>query len=318
MALFLTEEQVGSLLSVPEVIAAVEAGLKDHGEGKASNRPRQRAFLGKVVLQTMNAAVESVGRLGFKAYTTGPGGARFWVMLFDQNGALLSLMQADKLGQVRTGCTSGVAAKYMARENSRVVGMIGTGWQARTQLEAVCAVRKIEEARIYSRKPENVARFIAEVQPDLPGTRLVAAPGPEAAVSAADIVITITNATQPVFEGRWLAPGTTVLAAGSNRSFAREIDTETVLRSRLITADSVEQAKMESGDLIKPVEEGKLSWENVHELSLVVAGKMPGRTGPDEINLFKSNGLALEDVVTADLVYTKAKERGIGLELPIG
>lgn len=318
MALFLNEDQVTSLLSVPEVIAAVEVGLKDHGEGKASNRPRQRAFLGKVVLQTMNAAVDSVGRLGFKAYTTGPAGARFWVMLFDQTGALLSLMQADKLGQVRTGCTSGVAAKYMARPDCRVVGMIGTGWQARTQLEAVCAVRQIEEARIYSRNPENVARFIEEVQPILPATRLVPAASPEAAVSAVDIVITITNATQPVFEGRWLAPGTTVLAAGSNRSFAREIDTETVVRSRLITADSVEQAKMESGDLIKPVEEGKLSWENVHELSEVVAGKMPGRTSPDEINLFKSNGLALEDVVAADLVYARAREKGIGLELPIG
>lgn len=318
LALFLTEDQVGALITVPEVIAAVEAGLKDHGEGKASNRPRQRATLGKVVLQTMNAGVPAVGRLGFKAYTTGPDGARFWVMLFDETGALLSLMQADKLGQVRTGCASGVAAKYMARTDAHTVGMIGTGWQARTQLEAVCAVREVQEARIYSRKAENIAGFIAAMQPVLPGTRLVAAASAEAAVRGVDILITITNAVEPVVQGSWIAPGTTILAAGSNRHFAREVDTETITRCRLITADSVEQAQMESGDLIKPVAEGKLSWEDVRELSEVVAGKRAGRQSAEEINLFKSNGLALEDVVAANLVYLKAREQGVGIELPIG
>lgn len=318
MALFLTEAEVTSLISVPEVLQAVEAALREHGEGKASNRPRQRAFLGPVTLQTMNAALPSIGRLGFKAYTTGPKGARFWVMLFDENGGLLSLMQADVLGQVRTGCTSGIAAKYMARPDSRVVGLMGTGWQARTQLAAVCAVREIEEVRVYSRKAENVAAFCREMAPTLPGVRLVPVDGAEAAVTGADIVITITNAVEPVVFGRWLAPGTTVLAAGSNRSFARELDTEAIARCRLIAADSVEQAKMESGDLIKPAEEGALRWEDVKELGEVVAGKVPGRLNVEEINLFKSNGLALEDVAAAQLLYAKAKARGVGVELPIG
>lgn len=317
MALFLTESDVASLITVPETLAAVEAALREHGEGKAGNRPRQRAVLGPVTLHVMNAAVPSIGRLGFKAYTTGPNGARFWVMLFDHAGGLLALIQADKLGQVRTGCASGVAAKYMARPDARVVGLVGTGWQARTQLAAVCAVRPIEEVRVYSRNPANVTSFCRDMSTELPGVRLTPVGDAEAAVRQADIVISITNSVEPVVLGRWLEPGTTVLAAGSNRSIAREVDTDTISRCRLIAADSVEQAKMESGDLIRPVAEGVLRWEDVRELGEVVAGKIPGRLSREEINLFKSNGLALEDVAAAQLVYAKAKDRGVGVELPI-
>lgn len=317
MALFLTEKDVTELITVPEILEAVESGLRADGLGKASNRPRQRAVVGPVTLHTMNAGITPLGRLGFKAYTTGPHGARFYVMLFDETGALLTLMQADKLGQVRTGCASGVAARHMARTDARVVGLIGTGWQARTQLEAVCAVRQIEQVRVYSRSAERVASFCREMAEQLPGVKLLPAADAEAAVRSADIVITITNAVEPVVMGRWLAPGTTVLAAGSNRAIARELDTEAITRCRLIAADSVEQAGQESGDLIRAVAEAALRWEDVRELSDVVAGKVPGRLSEDEINLFKSNGLALQDVAAADVIYRKARQLGIGVELAI-
>lgn len=317
VALFLTEADVSALITVPEVLAAVEAGLREQGEGKASNRPRQRAVAGKVTLHTMNAGLPSIGRLGVKAYTTGPHGARFYVLLFDETGALVSLMQGDKLGQVRTGCTSGVAAKYMANPDAHLVGLIGTGWQARTQLAAVCAVRPVTAVKVFSRNPENVEAFCRDMAAELPGIRLIPVATAEAAVRDAHMIITITNAVEPVLFGQWLTPGATVLAAGSNRSFAQEVDVETIARCRLITADSVEQARIESGDLIKAAAAGALRWEDVHELGDVVAGRLPGRRSPSEINLFKSNGLALEDVAAAELIYTKARARGVGVDLQI-
>lgn len=319
MALFLTEDDVSRLISVREILPAVEAALREQGEGRTSNRPRQRAGLGRVVLQTMNAAVPGIGRLGLKAYTTGPGGARFWGMLFAESGALLSLMQADRLGQVRTGCASGVAARYMARPDSRVVGLVGAGWQARTQVEAVCAALPgVDQVRVYSRTPAKVAEFCQEMAAQLPGVAFTPAASAEAAVRGADILITITNATEPVVFGSWISPGTTILAAGSNRAVARELDAAAIRKCRLIAADAVDQAKIEAGDLLPVVAEGSLRWEDLCELGDVVAGTVCGRQSAEEINMFKSLGLALEDVAAMDVIYRKARELGVGVELPIG
>jgi alanine dehydrogenase len=318
MALFLTEADVTRLISIEAILPAVEAAFRDLGEGGAQNRPRQRAFLRRSVLMTMNAAMGSIGRTGFKAYTAGPQGARFWAMLFDEEGSLLCLMQADRLGQVRTGCASAVGAKYLARAGACTVGLIGTGWQARTQLAAVCAVRPIVEARIWSRNPAKVEAFCAEMGPLLPGVQLIPAASGEEAVRSAEIVITMTNAREPVLRGEWLSPGTTVLAAGSNQARNRELDTAAIQRMDLIVTDSVEQARMESGDLIIPVGEGALAWDRVYELGEVVAGKRPGRQSVNEINLFKSNGLAIQDVAAAQVIYERARATGVGIELPIG
>lgn len=318
MALFLTEADVTQLISIEAVLPAVEAAFRELGQGTAQNRPRQRAYLQRSVIMTMNAAMPAIGRTGFKAYTAGPNGARFWAMLFDEVGTLLCLMQADRLGQVRTGCASGVGAKYLARENASRVGLIGTGWQARSQLAAVCAVRPVTEVRVWSRTPEKVARLCAEMADSLPGVRLLHAASGEEAVREAEIVVAMTNAREPVLRGEWLAPGTTVLAAGSNQARNRELDTEAIRRMDLITVDSSEQARMESGDLIIPAAEGALDWARVYELGEVVAGRRPGRQSADEINLFKSNGLAIQDVAAAQVVYERAKAAGIGIELPIG
>lgn len=318
MALFLTEAEVSSLISIEAVLPAVEAAFRDMGEGTAQNRPRQRAYLKNSVIMTMNAAMGSIGRTGFKAYTASPNGAKFWAMLFDEVGSLLCLMQADRLGQVRTGCASGVGAKYLAREGARSVGLIGTGWQARSQLAAVCAVRGIETVRVWSRTPAKVEAFCTEMAPQLPGVQLIPAATGEEAVRGAEIVVTMTNAREPVLRGEWLSPGATVLAAGSNQARNRELDSAAIQLMDRIFADSVEQARMESGDLIIPAGEGLLDWARVHEFAEVVAGRRPGRQSPDEIILFKSNGLAIWDVAAAQVVYEKAKAAGIGVELPIG
>lgn len=318
MALFLTEADVASLISIEAILPAVEAAFRDLGEGKGQNRPRQRAFLQSSVIMTMNAAIGSIGRTGFKAYTAGPNGAKFWSMLFDESGNLLCLMQADRLGQVRTGCASGVGAKYLAREGARSVGLIGTGWQARSQLAAVCAVRPIETVRVWSRTPAKVEAFCTEMAPLLPGVQLMPAASGEEAVREAEIVITMTGAREPILRGEWLSPGTTVLAAGSNQARNRELDSAAIQRMGQIFADSVEQARMESGDLIIPAAEGVLDWALVHEFAEVVAGRRPGRRSESEINLFKSNGLAIQDVAAAQVVYERAKAAGVGVELPIG
>lgn len=318
MALFLTESEVSGLISIEAILPAVEEAFRALGEGTGQNRPRQRAFLKSSVIMTMNAAMGPIGRTGFKAYTAGPNGARFWAMLFDEVGSLLCMMQADRLGQVRTGCASGVGAKYLAREGARTVGLIGTGWQARSQLAAVCAVRPIETVRVWSRTPAKVEAFCTEMAQLLPGVRLIPAASGAEAVREAEIVITMTNAKEPVVSGEWLAPGTTVLAAGSNQARNRELDSVAIQRMDQIFADSVEQARMESGDLIIPAAEGVLDWAQVHEFGAVVAGRRPGRQSSDEINLFKSNGLAIQDVAAAQVIYERAKAAGVGVELPIG
>lgn len=314
MALLLRERDVESLLSMREAMDAVEEAFRLHGRGEAVNRPRQRVRMGGGTLQVMPAGVPGMGT-GFKAYMSGAHGTRFWVWLYDdRTGALLSLIEADRLGQIRTGAASGVATRYLARADARTVGIFGTGWQARTQLEAVCNARRIEHVRAYSRNRENVARFCAEMSAKL---SIPVEPGnPEACARERDIIITVTNAKEPVLHGEWVAPGTHINAAGINRANAREVDEQAVLKADLLVCDSVEQSKVESGDLLWLVERGLWEWSRAGELGALIAAGA-GRTSPEQVTFFNSNGVAIEDVAAASVVYRKALERGIGLEVPI-
>ena len=317
MALLLTEADVTTLLPMSLVLEAVEEVFRWQGEGKLTNRPRVRLAVPGGLLQVMPAAVPEARVMGLKAYATVRGNAKFVVLLFSaETGALLAVIEADRLGQMRTGAASGVATRYLARPDADRVGCYGTGWQAQSQLEAVCAVRKVREVRVYGRNAERRERFAAEMSGTL-GLTVTPVDRPEAAARDAAIVVTVTSSKTPVLEGRWLAPGAHVNAAGSNALQRAELDVEAVRRASLVVTDSLEQARLESGDLVAPIEQGVLRWEDVHELGEVVAGKRPGRRSPDDITLFESQGVAMEDVAVAARLVARARERQTGREIPI-
>ncbi len=318
MPLFLTEQDVTQLLTMPETLDAVESVFRSYAVGEATNESRRRLRTAGATLHVMSGAVancaEFKGVLGLKSYTVTRNGARFYVSLFDaESGALLAFIEADKLGQMRTGAASGVATKFLAREDAKTVGIYGTGWQAQSQLAAVCAVRPIERVRVYSRKAENRASFCAEMQALLGLADIAPVAEPEAAADA-DIVITITSAREPVLLGQWLKPGTHVNAAGGNSILRREFDDETLRRASFLTVDSLEQAKLEAGEYVTAVEKGLLTWERVQELRHVVSGALHGRRKQEDITVFKSLGLAIEDVAVAARLYRKAKEQNVGRE----
>jgi ornithine cyclodeaminase/alanine dehydrogenase-like protein (mu-crystallin family) len=318
MSLFLTEQDVTKLLTMEDALAAVEGAFNALASGDATNEPRRRSRAAGATLQVMSGAVANVGEfkglLGLKAYTVTRGQARFHVSLYDaESGELLALIEADKLGQMRTGAASGVATRLLAREDANMVGLYGSGWQAQSQLEAVCAVRDIEIVKVYSRSPENRARFCLEMSALLNDVNITPVEKPEDAADAG-ILITITSSREPVLQGAWLRPGAHVNAAGGNSILRREFDDETIKRSSFIAVDSIDQAKIEAGEFVTAVEKGLLTWERVRELRHVVSGAMRGRTGADQVTLFKSLGIAIEDIATAAVLYRKAKEQNVGKE----
>jgi alanine dehydrogenase len=310
--LLLTEDDVRRLLTMDMALEAVEAGLRKLALDEAENIPRSRCRTDHVMLHMMSAAAKGVGYLGYKAYTTSKVGARFHVGLFDgKTGELVALMEADYLGQVRTGAASGVATKYLAKPQAATVGLYGTGKQARTQLQAVCAVRPVKRVAIYSRTLENRRRFADEMS-KICGVEIVPVDKPELAARGQEIIITATNATEPVLHGEWIEAGTHLNVVGSNFLSKAEIDVDAVRRANQIVVDSKEQCKLEAGDLAPAVEAGVIHWADLVELGAVLVGKAPGRGGPADVTLFKSCGLAIEDVVTGARVIAAAKEQWVG------
>lgn len=317
MPLLLTEQLVTELLDMPTAIAAVEEVLRDQAEGQATNKPRYRVAMPTSQLHVMAAGDRRLGVTGLKAYTASRKGARFVVLLFDSgNGDMLAVIEADRLGQMRTGAASGVATRYMAREQADTVGIYGAGWQAESQLMAVCAVRPIKSITVYSRSRERREAF-ARRMTSLLRVEVAAAQSPEEASRGKAIVITATSAREPVLKGEWIEPGTHLNVVGSNFLSKAEVDVETIRRASIIAVDSIEQSRLEAGDLLPAIERGVISWESLTELGRIVAGRDQGRTNDDDITLFKSNGIALEDISTAQRVYHLARERGVGEEIAL-
>ena len=318
MALFISEADVQRLLPMPAAIERVEASALAQQRGQAVNRPRQRIFLPRASFHYMAAALPEEEWVGMKAYTVASGGMQFVVLLFSAAmGNLLAVIEADHLGRLRTGAASGVATKFLARPEASQVGMIGTGRQARAQLEAVACVRKLSVARVYSRDESRRRQFCREMQQRL-GLSVEPAESAEAAVRSADIVITATNSRQPVLRGEWLEPGAHVNAIGSNLPDRREMDDAVLARASLLTVDSIEQAREEAGDLIQGLAPAGRAWDDLSELREVVAGARPGRRAAQEITLFKSCGIAVWDVAVAGHVYRQAAKLGGGQELKVG
>lgn len=317
MALLLREQHVTELLDIETAISAVEEVLRDQAEGQATNRPRYRVAMPASQLHVMAAGDKRLGVTGLKAYTASRKGARFLVLLYDsESGDMLAMIEADRLGQMRTGAASGVATKYMARQGADTVGIFGTGWQAESQLMAVCAVRQIKSIKVYGRNAERREGF-ARKMTSLLRVEVTPAESPEEAARGQSIVITATSAREPVLKGEWIDPGTHLNVVGSNFLSKAEVDVETVKRASVIAVDSIEQSRVEAGDLMPAIERGVITWESVTELGRIVAGRDPGRTSEDDITLFKSNGIALEDISTALRVYNLARERGVGEEIDL-
>jgi ornithine cyclodeaminase/alanine dehydrogenase-like protein (mu-crystallin family) len=317
MAVLLREEHVTELLDIDTAIAAVEEVLRDQAEGQATNRPRYRVAMPASQLHVMAAGDRRLGVTGLKVYTASRKGARFLVLLYDsESGDMLAMIEADRLGQMRTGAASGVATKYMARADADTVGIYGTGWQAESQLMAVCAVRQIKSIAAYGRNAERREGF-ARKMTSLLRVEVTAANSPEEAARGQSIVITATSAREPVLKGEWIDPGTHLNVVGSNFLSKAEVDVETIRRASIIAVDSIEQSRIEAGDLKPAIERGVISWESVTELGRIVAGRDRGRTSEDDITLFKSNGIALEDISTALRVYHLARERGVGEEIDL-
>jgi alanine dehydrogenase len=318
MALLLTEADLHTLLTMPLALDAVETAFRRLADGSAILHPRQRLHIpGQSYLHYMAAGDATDGYMGLKIYSSSSEGLRFLVPLFrSDSGDLVALIEADYLGQMRTGAASGIATKYMARENARIVGIVGTGLQARTQLEAVAAVRKLDRIRVYGRDEARRTNFAREMTARLQLPVEPAATAEEA-IRDADIVITATTAANPVVEGRWLQPGTHINAIGANFPQKRELDDQAVLKANVIAADSRQQSREEAGDLIHAFGNDEARWASVHELSEIVSGRVKGRTSDQQITLFKSNGIAIEDIVVAGRVYEAALKGGIGRQIPL-
>ena len=318
MALFLTEREVAQLLPMNECIDVLDQAFAHAGAGQVEIKPRSRLRMPKGFFHFMAASDAQHQVFGYKAYPSfsGPRGSKFLVMLYDfETGQLLSCLEAGRLGQIRTGAASGLATRYMARENAETAGIIGSGFQARSQLEAVCVARKIKQARVFSRRPERREEFAHQMSERL-NLEVTAVDSAQECVADADVIVTITSSRDPVLEGAWLSPGAHVNAAGGNHWMRREIDDEVVARSEVIVVDDLDQARIECGDLMWPEGRGTFRWDLAHELQDVVAGRVKGRPSQQSITLFESMGVALEDIAAAQLVYHKAREQGIGQELP--
>jgi len=291
---FLTEDEVARLLTPAAAVAAVEDSFRRLAAGTIENVPRYRVRLDGGVLAVMSAVDRERGLACVKTYAVTPEGMSFVVVLFD-GGQTSAVIEADTLGQLRTGAASAVAAKYLARPDARTLGVIGCGKQARTQVACIREVLPaLEQVVAYCRNEQHLGAFCREVG---------AEPGESHRDPAAqDVVVTITTSRDPVLRGEWLQPGALVCAAGANIPQARELDNAVLERAAFVCCDSLADAKLESGDLLEPVGQGVLDWLEVHELQEVVAGELPGRQSDEDIVVFKSNGLAAWDLAVAQRV----------------
>ncbi len=309
MIRWFSETVVREALPMRDAIDAVERIFRELGRREAGNRPRQRVRAGGRMLHTMSASSTGLGLLGLKSYSTGREGARFLLVLFEAaSGEPVAVMEADALGQVRTGAATGVAARHLAPAGASTLGIVGCGYQARSQLLALAEVRPLREVHAFCRNPETRRAFAREMGKRT-GIPVLPAPSAESAVRGKELVVAITSAREPVVRGAWIRPGAFVAAAGGNSLGRRELDAEAVQAAARIVVDDREQARIECGDLDQVVRTGALAWDRVETLGEVVAaGKPPASGGA----LFESQGIAAEDIAVAAVVL----ERAAGVAIP--
>jgi len=314
--LYLDEDDVKRVLTMGDALGCVEQGLAARARGRAVDVARERTRIAEGTLHILQGAAPEVGVVGYKAYYATPRGSRSHVYLYAfDSGEPLALVEANFFNVLRTGAASGVATRHLARAGAALVGQIGAGRQAAGQLEAVCAVRAVRRAQVYSRTRDKLEDFCRAMTAQL-GIEVVPAASAQAAVRGADIVNVITKSATPVLLGDWLEPGQHVNAAGSNALTRRELDLRAVQRCELIAVDSRETARKECGDLLPLVEAGWAHWESLPEVGEIAAGLRPGRTSDQQITLYESHGMGIQDLYTARKVYDLARAQGLGREVP--
>lgn len=316
MALYLSEDDVRQLLTMPMALEAVEAVLGAHGRGEAIDLPRARTRVPGMTMHMLQGALPGLGVAGYKVYSTSREGARFLVHLYDTaTGRLEAVIAADYLGMMRTGAAGGVAASWLVRPDAAEAVVFGSGWQAQSQIEALCQVRDMRRVQVVARNADKLRGFCAELSART-GREVVPAGDVPAAVGAADVVVTITSSATPVLHGAWLSPGTHITAAGSNALLRRELDEEAVHRCALVSVDSRAVALREAGDLLPALEKGHLHEGRLVEIGEIVAGLRPGRRTAEDITLFESQGMAIQDLAVAHRVLQLARSQGLGASLP--
>ncbi len=317
MVLYLREDNVEQMLKMSDAIRVLEQTFREQGRKNVINNPRQRIRTGRSMLHYLASALPHLGVMGYKAYTSSSDGLAFRVFLHDiESGRLLSIMDGNYMGMVRTGAVTGLATKYMSREDSSVLGVFGTGWQSRGQINAVCKVRNIKKIKVYGRDEERKVRFCNMMSENV-SADILPVKSPDEVVKDSDIIVTATSSSKPVFDGKLIEEGVHINAIGGNFLFKQEIDERTVRMSDIIAVESVEQCKIEAGELHPLAEKGRLRWEEVLELGDIVSERENGRTRKNDITLFKSVGIAIEDICIAKFLYDLALETGKGREIDI-
>ena len=315
MALFLRDEDVAQCVSMDEMLGAIETMQTRYGHGEAYNLGRRKIIAETGMLSVMGGGLFYEGVLGVKTYTVVRGSYSFQVSLYDaETGKLLLYTQANRLGQLRTGATTGVAVKHLSRKGPLQVGIIGTGGQAPTQLQAVARVREIAGVKAFSRNAERRADFAARMSGTL-GVSVKAADSNEDAVRGCDLVIGIAATAEPVVQGSWLKEGATVIGAGPTTWRVSEVDEETLRRADKLFVDSLDQVSIEAGDISAAVDKGLLNWSRLSELRHAVCGAISGRDNDGQIVYAKLMGTGVADVAAAKLAYDSARERGVGMEM---
>jgi alanine dehydrogenase len=302
--IYLNEQHAAQFIDMPSAVAAVRAVFVAQARGEAVNIPRTRLEFGERRLNLMAGGGRAPDRYALKSY----GSSTYHILLYSAEQGLLAIMEANLLGQIRTGAASAVATQMMARPHAGKVGLIGAGRQARTQIQALHCVGCVTEVTVFARDRAKRTTFCERLASEL-ALPVRPSGSAEEAVRGADIVVTATNSTTPVVMSEWLAPGTHVNAMGANAPSRRELDPQIVLRAAMVVTDDIEQAKAEAGEFIDLAHAGRFDWNDLIPLHRIVGS--PGlRRDRDAITLFKSLGVGLEDLAIASLLYDRAAASG--------
>ena len=321
MPLLIDESCIKALVTMDDALVAVEEVFRAQGTGEAggvTNVPRIRVPVKGGIVRITAAVLSYRGYYGVKISSTavfGRDAGRMFCLYREDTGALVAIVQVFAMGALRTGAASGVATKYLANEDAGALAVLGSGRQARTQVEAVCKVRPIHTVRVFSPNKAHRQAFCSDMT-TLNRLKYESVDSAEAAVRSADVIVSATTSETPVVLGQWLKPGVHINAIGANYEHRRELDRDAVVAAKFICADDPEQVRYESSDLAEPVKAGLVQWDDVHPLAQVVAGHVKGRIAREDITIFKSLGVAMEDVALAARVFEKALARGVGREVP--